>query len=220
MSELEVSTRALAALLGALQPQAIDQLRARFPQEQDLFDPTFTLGTPPVADRHLPLRRHRQVALRALIDETLAASKAAIPLMVEKISDRMRRARAARLAGGLAAAIGASLVAAQASGALPKDLQLLWSAVSLAGALLVLWGEHLEKPVIGGQRSLAELLSEVLVAETAMNDIRLRMLSDDAEQSALLMENARRANEAAARIPQVSVFGGINIPPGLNPVDS
>lgn len=218
MSERSVSvpTRGLASLLGALQPRSLERLRERFPHERELFETSYALGAQSgaAASDHPP-GPDRQAAVRALIEETLAASRPAIPLMVEKISARMRSARTARLAGAVAATLGSALIATQAAGALPGSLQLLWSAVSLAGALLVLWGEHLEKPVIGGQRTLGELLSEVLVAESAIAEIRLRLLAEDAEQPAILMENARKANEAAARIRQVWVFGGITVPTDL-----
>ena len=124
----------------------------------------------------------------------------------------MQRARRARLSGGIASIAGAALLAAQTAGALPNNLQLLWSAVSMAGALLVFWGEHLEKPLVGQQRSLGELLADVLVAEDSLAEVRLRVLADDAGDTSSLMDIARRANEAAARIRKAMVFGGLTPP--------
>lgn len=206
VSAMTVPTRALASLVGAFQPDALRRLQDRFPGQVQLLDPTYTLG----GDESRSAGR--EDALRALIEAALNAASIAVPQMIKGIAERMRGARLARLAGTATSIVGAALIGAQTAGTLPKDFQLIWAAVSLAGSLLVLWGEHLEKPVIGGQRSLVDLLSEVLVAEASMADLRLRMLEANSDQPTVLIEIARRANEAAAKLRQVTVFGGISGP--------
>ncbi|PNG52806.1 hypothetical protein WDL1CHR_00261 [Variovorax sp. WDL1] len=150
--------------------------------------------------------------MQALVAETLAASKVAVPFIVQEIGKRMQRARLSRLSGGFASILGAAMLAAQTAGSLSINLQLLWSAISMVGALLVFWGEHLEKPLVGQQRSLGELLADVLVAEEGMTEVHLRMLANDAADTSSLMDIARRANEAAARIRKAMVFGGLQAP--------
>lgn len=204
MNRAPVQTRALASLLGALEPETLQRLQERFPDQRGLFDPTYTLG---VDDSVNAAREH---ALRALIEATMNAACLAIPEMVKTITARMKAARLFRLAGTTTAICATALIGAQTAGVLPKDWQLIWTALSLAGSLLVLWGESLEKPMIGGQRSHAELLSEVLIAEASIVDIRLRMLDVNSDEPAVLFENARRANDTAAKLRQVSVFGGIS----------
>jgi hypothetical protein len=205
-----VPTRGLASLLAALQPAAFNRLRAQFPEEQELFDTRFVLGPKATETAAVSLRRKK--ALQALVEEALAASKVAVPYIVQQIGTRMQRARLSRLSGGIASILSAAMLAAQTAGALPINLQLLWSIVSMLGALLVFWGEHLEKPLVGQQRSLGELLADVLVAEDGMSEVRLRMLANDAADTSSLMDIARRANEAAARIRKAMVFGGFKPP--------
>ena len=205
-----VATRGLASLLAALRPAALNQLRAQFPDEQELFDTRFVLGPKTTEAGAASVRRKK--ALQALVNETLAASKLAVPHIVQEIGVRMQRARLARLCGGIASILSAAMLAAQTAGAIPINLQLLWSAMSMAGALLVFWGEHLEKPLVGQQRSLGELLADVLVAEEGMAEVHLRILANDAADTASLMDTARRANEAAARIRKAMVFSGFKPP--------
>jgi hypothetical protein len=206
-----VPTRGLASLLAALQPAALNQLRARFPEEQELFETRFVLGSRATEAGSASTRRKK--ALQALVDETLAASRVAVPYIVQEIGARMKRARLSRLSGGIASTLAAAMLAAQTAGALAINLQLLWSTLSMVGALLVFWGEHLEKPLVGQQRSLGELLADVLVAEEGMTEVHLRILANDAADTASLMDIARRANEAAARIRKAMVFGGFKPPP-------
>ena len=205
-----VPTRGLASLVTALQPAAMNRLRAQFPEEQELFETRFVLGPKATETAAASLRRAK--ALQALVEEALAASKVAVPYIIQAIGTRMQRARRSRMGGGIASILGAGMMAAQTAGALPINLQLLWSTVSMLGALLVFWGEHLEKPLVGQQRSLGELLADVLVAEDGMSEVRLRMLANDAADTSSLMDIARRANEAAARIRKAMVFGGFKPP--------
>lgn len=205
-----ISTRSLSSLLEALKPGTLAKLREAFPEHSEIFETSYVLGAESTADLNLDAGRH--AALRALVEETLAAAKPSIPLIVRKITKRMRRARNARLAGGAAAACAAALLAAHAAGTIPGNLQLIAAAVSLAASLLVLVGEHLDKPVIGGQRGLGELLADTLLAEEALAEVHLRMLAPESTIPVQLFEIARRANEAAARVRQVWVFGGLSLP--------
>lgn len=206
---MQVPTRAMASLLNAVDPQALEALRQRFPDDQDLFDTTFTLGeeSPGAATGG---RQARISALQALVRETSSAAEPAITTIVETLTSRMRRARICRLAGAVIATIasaGAGIVTTATTGN-PWAVSAM-AVVGLFGSLSVLFAEHLEKPLVGGQRSLSELLADTLVAESGIADVRLRLLAEDVTEIDRLVAIATRVSEIAAKIRQICVFGGI-----------
>ena len=202
------SARAMASLLQAANPALLDNLRARFPTDSDLFDSTYILGADAESTADV-IDPSRQLALRSLVEATLQAGEKSIPPIVHGLSIRLRRARVTRLAAACATAVAGALTAAPAVGAsLPLPL-LLGPGVAIVASAAMLIGEHWEKPLAGTQKSVGELLSETLVAEDIFADVKLRMVAEDLSRGTVLLELARRASEAAAKLRHVSVFGGV-----------
>jgi hypothetical protein len=72
-------------------------------------------------------------------------------------------------------------------------------------------GENLEKSIVGSSKSLGELISDITHIDCDLRDLQLRMLSEDTSERVVLIDIARNANDIAARIKQISVFGGVTI---------
>jgi hypothetical protein len=210
----QASFRGMASLLSAEAPQHLADLRRRFPSDSDLFDPTYVLGeSDRVAERLGPTR---QQAVSALIEATLAAGDRTVSAAIHRLSTRMRRVRTIRLGSALATLVAGTLTAVPAVSATVLAPPLLASGFAFAGSLGMLVGEHWEKPLAGTQSSLGELLGEVLVAEAAFADARLRLAADDLTREGALLDLARRVSEAAAKLRHVSVFGGVTSSGGVN----
>jgi hypothetical protein len=76
---------------------------------------------------------------------------------------------------------------------------------------LALVGENLEKPIVGGTKAVGDLIKDAMDIDSGVKDLRIRLLSEDASDLNSVLDLARRANEIAARIREVSVFGGVPI---------
>ena len=179
-----------------------------FRADADLFDSTYILGAEaePAAAAIDP---SRQLALTSLVEATLQAAEKSVPPMIQGLSLRLRRGRATRLAAAVATAVAGALTAAPAIGAALPLPSLLGPGIAFVGSAAMLVGEHWEKPLAGTQKSVGELLSETLVAEDILADVKLRMVTEDLGRGTVLLELARRAGEAAAKLRHVSVFGGV-----------
>lgn len=206
----ETPTRAMTSLLAAVHPAALDELRIRFPASGTLFETTHVLGEAPKEPSGDAASTRS--AIKALVETTVSSGDEHARAIVNALSRRMRRVRQTRFFAALATAVAGTLTAAPVLGAALPLPALLGPALALAGGLLMLIAEHADKPLAGGQRSLADLLADTLVAEATFADVRLRMLSEDVKHEGTLLEVARRAGEAAAKLRHVSIFGGIAIP--------
>jgi hypothetical protein len=205
---LHASARAMASLLQAASPASLASLRERFSTHSDLFDSTYVLGADGVSAAG-SISPARQLAMKALVEATLQAGDKSIPAIVHGLSTRVRRGRTIRLGAAVATAVAGALTAASAVGtALPLPA-LLGPGFAFVGSVAMLVGEHWEKPLAGGQSSVGELLVDTLVAEATFADVKLRLIAEDLTREGVLVELARRAGEAAAKLRHVSVFGGL-----------
>ena len=212
---MELQTRSMSSLLAALAPDRLAALRKLHPAQTTLFETAYELG-----ETTVPAGGDRHAALLALVQETSRVPEPMAHEMVGVLSARLRRARVTRLAGAVAAAVsGAGAGGTVVAAVFPKLQALAISLTALAGAVLVLVGEHLEKPLVGGARSVSEFLADGLAAEAAFADIRIKLLTQDLSNLEQLGALAREANAAAAKVRQIAVFGGVPgsrdpVPPG------
>ncbi len=193
-------TRAMASIVNELNPGKLEQLRQRYPHSAALFDFHYVMG----AESASPAAQ----AVKALIEETVAVLSPAIGRVQLGLMHRIQNARRLRLVGSVTATVSSAGAVTALMAAQPL-LAPAASLVSLAGALAMLLGEHYEKPVLGGAKSLSELLGNVIAAEPAVQEIKLRMMAEDLSQTGPLMEMARKLNEISANVKHASLYGGV-----------
>ncbi|KVA75684.1 hypothetical protein WL04_02730 [Burkholderia ubonensis] len=75
----------------------------------------------------------------------------------------------------------------------------------------MLYGENLEKAIVGSNKSLSELIGDTAHVDCDLKDLQLRMLSEDLGERLILIDIAKQANNIAARIKQISVYGNVTI---------
>lgn len=202
-------TRAMASIVEELHPEKLAQLRQRFPGHQQIFDTAFELGEPgtePAAQQQQD--QSAALAVRSLIDETVLALEPTVRRIELALVKRIHRARKFRLTGSIVATVSSASAVATMIAAQPV-LAPVASVISLFATLAMLLGEHFEKPVMGGSKSLSEILGNVLAAEPAIQEIKLRLMAEDVTQAGPLMEMARKLNEISANIKYASLYGGV-----------
>jgi len=202
-------TRAMASIVSELNPGKLEQLRERFPASAELFEVEYVMGqegagAAPQAKPDPAVA----AAVKALIEETVQSLGPAIHSVQLALVQRVRNARRLRLAGSIVATISSAGAVATLTATQPS-LTPVAAVVSLVAALAMLLGEHLEKPVMGGSKSLSELLGNVIAAEPVVQEIKLQLMLDDLTQAGPLMEMARKLNEIAANVKYASLYGGV-----------
>jgi len=206
-----VPTRAMACLLGDLNPEKLDGLRSRFPSHIKLFDVAYTLGDSKNRESPTAGSDSGESAIRALIEETMGVSGPAITKIQSTLTSRIMSARQTRLVGSIVATVSSAGAVASMAASVPSIGPAAISALALAGSIAMLVGEHLEKPVIGGAKSLSDLLSGAIIAESTLKEVQIRLLTEDLNQRETLIDIARKVNEISATIRQTSVFGGVSL---------
>lgn len=200
----------MTSLVAAMQPASLDQLRHQFPANRTLFDATHVLGDE-AGTAGSEVSTHS--AMKALVETTIDVGAEGATAIIGALTRRLQRVRYMRFAAALSTTVAGALTAAPVMGAALPVPALLGPALALLGGCLMLAGEHLDKPLAGGQRSLGDLLADTLVAEATFADVRLRLLSADLKPDGSLLELALRASAAAAKLRHVSIFGGVAINP-------
>lgn len=202
-------TRAMASIVGELNPGKLEQLRQRFPDSVALFDIQYHMGSKGGGTiTQTKSVSAAALAVRALIDETLVVLSPAITRVQQALMRRIQNARRLRLVGSVIATVSSAGAVAALTTAHPA-LTPAASIVSLAAALAMLLGEHFEKPVMGGAKSLSELLGNVIAAEPAVQEIKLQLMAEKLSQTGPLMEVARKLNEISANVKHASLYGGV-----------
>jgi hypothetical protein len=206
-SDIDYSTRAMASLVSEIAPARLDELKRRFPQNPELFEVVFVMGKKP---SKADLEVHKALAIKALIEETVRVLDPTINKVQLALTGRIHRARTARLAGSIVATI-CSAGAVTGIAVAGFSITPVVSIAALAGSLFMLLGEHWEKPVLGGAKSLSELLGSTIAAEPVVQEIKLRLLSEDLGQPKALLEIAKKLNEISANMKYASLFGGVSL---------
>lgn len=204
----DVSTREMASLLDELAPHKLEQLRTRFPASARVFEVQYVLGEAAGTHDGAAQSPAAVAAVRALIHETLGLLVPAVHRVQLGLSRRIRMARRLRLGGSVIATICSAGVMASLTAAQPA-LAPAAATLALAGGLSMLLGEHFEKPVLGGSKGLSELLGNVLAAEPVLQDIKLRLATEELMQTGVLVEIARQTNGLAADIKYASLYGAV-----------
>jgi hypothetical protein len=139
----------------------------------------------------------------------LAAAAARVARIGQSLPRRARRAKRLKLFGGLVAAVSSAGVISAL--ALAQPLAAMLSAgLSLVTSVTALVGEHIESPLFGARKSLAELLAEMLAIEKDIRDAEIALLEAAAAPStAAAGALARAANEIAARLRVLELIEGI-----------
>jgi len=203
-------TRAMASLLEEFRPQQLDELRKKFSNAAALFDTSYELGVQSSTAFSQNPEANRQGALLALISATHETASAMIDPILAALTRRMLLARRARLIGSLIATTSSAGVVASLVASFPK-LGLIVSVATLGGSVTGLLGEHLEKPLVGGQQSLSDLLVEATQIEASLNEVHVRLLTDDTGDMTKLIDLTKTANQIAANTKRICVFAGIPI---------
>jgi hypothetical protein len=199
------SVRAIAALLTKVDPESLARLRVQFPDQKRLFDPTFVLGD----EQPLPVQSKEITALRSFSEVGLAAAERTLQKLVTALSGRIRLARSVKLAGSIMASV--SSVGVISALALKKeDTALITAFIALISSVAALVGEHLDKPLVGNQKSLADLLGDALSAESKARDLHTELLSGAFEATDSVLAFATKVNEVAASVRAIMVYGGIS----------
>ncbi len=209
---IQLPTRAMASLLAEAAPAELAELRQRFAGHAALFDTFYTMGEAdsPTEDASVLL------ALRALAEKTLQVSQPAVDRIVVTLGARGRKARQLRLTGAIFALVsGASVLATPGTlgtlGNIHEWIKLATGVAALVGSTAVLVGEHLEKPVFGSAKALGDLVNEAMLVDASIRGLTLRLLSDDRSHRGAMLDLARKTNEVAAKVKELSVFGEVPI---------
>lgn len=205
-----VITRAMVSLIGDANPDSLGALRKRFPQYEDIFERVYVLGAPSNAPPDTPCREDRVQALEALVRTTIAISMPLIERAISSLMTRGRIARNARLIGtAIATFSSAGVITSIATS--HSIIALGVSVLTIFGSISALLGEHFEKPFIGGQKSLGELLGDAVLVESQIREIQIILIGEEQKDQATILGLARRTNEIAATIKRICVFGGVEM---------
>lgn len=203
----KVATLAMVLLVSQYAPSVICNLRKNFPGSGDIFEASYRLGTDSAQDSCVSYESDTQ-ALLALIGETVAVASTAISNLQLNLSKKLEISRNVRLVGSIIATVcGAGSVASLSVSS--QSVGFVVSVLALIGAVATLIGEAIEKPLIGGGDSVGKLLSNIMVAESELSEIKLRLLVIDPVRRDDLVEIAKRTNSVAATIRHASIFGGV-----------
>ena len=207
----KIPSRAMASLLADVNPKKLSELRNQFPDHVYLFDVSYTLGESKI-DKGSTTGSDvvGLSALRALIEETISVSGPSIEKIQFALTSRIMSARRTRLGGSIIAMVSSAGVVASITASAPSTA-IAVSILALFGSVAMLVGEHLEKPVIGGDKSLHELLSNAIVAESSFKEVNIRLLSEDLGKIETLVDIAKKVNKISATIKEASVFSGISL---------
>jgi hypothetical protein len=199
--------RAIAVLLSDTNPQALADLRARYPNHERLFEPAYVLGQEPIEAARSSVLQEVE-PLRAFAEAGLTAAELKLEQLVAVLSKRIKRARSVKLAGAITASVS-SVGVISALALAQSETALLTALVGLVSSIASLLGEHMEQPLIGGQKSLGELLGDALSAEGRARDLRVEFLGGAFGSLDAILSLATRVNEVAARVRAIVVYGGV-----------
>ncbi|WP_143136645.1 hypothetical protein [Burkholderia ubonensis] len=202
-----VQSRAMASLIDSIDREQLLALKNEFPGDSELFDLTYKLGAE--EGQGVP-RETYTLALRALAEKTVELSAPAIEKLERKLWARSILARRARLGGSVVALVTSASIVATITSSHPK-IGTFVSLITLIGSILMLYGENLEKAIVGSNKSLSELIGDTAHVDCDLKDLQLRMLSEDLGERLILIDIAKQANNIAARIKQISVYGNVTI---------
>lgn len=197
---------ALGALLRQDRPADLAGLVGAHPDLAPALAAAKMLGTPVAggisADR-------LQEGLMQMARLGLAAAAARVALIGQSLPRRARRARRLKLFGGLVAAVSSAGVISALALAQPVAA-LASAALGLTTSVTALVGEHLDSPLVGPRKSLAELLAEMLAIEKDIRDAEIALIeAGPAPEAAVAAGLARTANGIAARLRVLELVEGV-----------
>jgi hypothetical protein len=198
------TVRAISSLLARHGSESLDKLRSAFPEYSDLFDPNYRLGEVKSVLPSDALNVRKSEALRALSKEGLEVANTRIAAIVPLLSRRIKILRRVKLTGaGISALSSAGVISALA---ISKPVVALVSgALGFLSSLVSLIGEHLEKPLVGEQKSIGEHLSKILEAESEARALSMQLRSGGGNPLKL----AEQVNQIASVVRSVEVYSGL-----------
>src|SRR4051812_5889374 len=144
--------RAIAALLADVEPQALAQLRAEFPEQKHLFDPHYRLGYEPSTPASVGPTLEAQ-ALRSFAEVGLTAAERKLEQLIAALIKKMKLARFVKLTGAIVASVS-SVGVISALALDQREAELVAALVGLTSSVTALIGEHLNQSLVGSQKSL------------------------------------------------------------------
>lgn len=205
-----MQTRTMASLIADAAPEKLLQLKRDYPSHEKLFDTVYVMGKDDEADKECS--DTNMLALRTLALTALNVSTPALERLTSGMLMRSRWARRTRLAGTTITVISTASAIAIVTTAHPSVGGYV-SLVTLAGSLLVLAGEHLEKSLLGSQKSMMEMLGEVAILELGLKDIEVSFLAENLNDRDVVISLARKANEMAVKVKRLCRESGLSIRP-------
>lgn len=207
--EMAPAVRAIAALLAESEPQSLVRLREQFPEHKRLFDPVYVLGDESSETDCFALPQDVEV-LRSFADVGLTAAEQKLEQLVAALTKRMKRARSVKLAGAIVASVS-SVGVISALALAQREAALVTALVGLVASVAALIGEHLDQPLVGSQKRLAELLGDALNAEAKARSLRFEFVSGTFESRGTVFAFAAKVNEVAAKAREIMVYGGVSV---------
>lgn len=205
-----IPVRAISNLMAHNAGQRLADLRLKFPEYPEFFDPKYTLGVneaKAAVEANGPdftLNPRKTEALLALIDDGLSLINTRIPIIIRALSHRLKTTRQIKLAGGAVAALSSAGVISAL--AISKPTVALASAIlGFLSSLASLVGDHLEKPLVGDQKSISEYLRQILEVDSSSKALSIEIRSGLIDP----VKIATKVNEFAAVVREVEVYCGV-----------
>jgi len=194
-----IKVNALVNALNRYQPEQLDKLRQKYPEQSELLALGQLMGEV----------NPDTILVAKLAIMTLKAIKTPARKILNRLRGRLRRARKIRLMGNIVTAISsAGLISAVLVES--KGAALASALINLVSSVSLLISQHLESSSLGNQNGLQELFDQLVEAVVDIEDFESKLtvalkIQDNEDE---LLRLAQEANALVAQVRKVELIIG------------
>jgi hypothetical protein len=194
MGKAPIKVNALIDLLDRHERQALEALRRKYPAQHDIL----TVGTMMGTD----VSQSDSAVYLDVAIEGLRAAKSRVEPNLQRLRDRLRKAKQIRLVGQIIGAITSAGVIAAIVGNWQMTVTIATALVNFAAVLCTFVAGYLETPLHGGKGNLIDSFETLAATSVEADEVMgtLDVFRRSQPEDARIMEQVSRANAIASKL--------------------